>query len=411
MRARAEIEALDRADPLAPLRERFALPQGLIYLDGNSLGALPRAAPLRMREVVERHWGQDLIASWNRHGWVDLPLRVGAKIAPLIGAHADEVVVADSISVNLFKLVAAALRLRPERRVVVAERGSFPTDLYMLQGLASLLGRRIELRLVEADEVEAACDGEVALLVHNHVDYRSGRLHDMARLTAAAHAAGALALFDLAHSAGTMAVDLEGARVDLAVGCGYKYLNGGPGAPAFVYVARRWQDEIRQPLTGWFGHRQPFAFAPDYTPAPGVRRFLAGTPPILSLAALEVGVDGFAGVDLAAVRAKAIALGDLFIELVEGGGGGLGIELASPRAAARRGAQVAFRHPQGYAIVQALIARGVVGDFRAPDLLRFGFAPLYVRFVDVLEAARALVEVMRTRAFERPEFHQQAAVT
>jgi kynureninase len=411
MRARAEIEALDRADPLAPLRERFALPQGLIYLDGNSLGALPRAAPLRMREVVERHWGQDLITSWNRHGWVDLPLRVGAKIAPLIGAHADEVVVADSISVNLFKLVAAALRLRPERRVVVAERGSFPTDLYMLQGLASLLGRRIELRLVEADEVEAACDGEVALLVHNHVDYRSGRLHDMARLTAAAHAAGALALFDLAHSAGTMAVDLEGARVDLAVGCGYKYLNGGPGAPAFVYVARRWQDEVRQPLTGWFGHRQPFAFAPDYAPAPGVRRFLAGTPPILSLAALEVGVDGFAEVDLAAARAKAMALGDLFIELVEGGGGDLGIELASPRAAARRGAQVAFRHPQGHAIVQALIARGVVGDFRAPDLMRFGFAPLYVRFVDVLEAARALVEVMRTRAFERPEFHQQAAVT
>jgi kynureninase len=407
MRARADIEALDRADPLAPLRDRFALPQELIYLDGNSLGALPKATPSRMREVVERHWGQDLITSWNRHGWVDLPLRVGAGIAPLIGAHPDEVVVADSISVNLFKLAAAALRLRPERPVVVAERGSFPTDLYMLQGLASLPGRRIELRLVEAPEIEAACDRDVALLLHNHVDYRSGRLHDMRHLTAAAHAAGALALFDLAHSAGTMAVDLEGAGVDLAVGCGYKYLNGGPGAPAFVYVARRWQDEMRQPLTGWFGHRRPFAFAPDYEPAPGVRRFLAGTPPILSLAALEVGVEGFAGVDLAAVRAKAMALGDLFIELVESGCPGFGLELASPRAAAERGAQVAFLHPRGYAIVRALIARGVVADFRAPDLLRFGFAPLYVRFVDVFDAAAALAEVLSTGAFERPEFRQR----
>jgi kynureninase len=407
MRARADIEALDRADPLAPLRDRFALPQELIYLDGNSLGALPKATPSRMREVVERHWGQDLITSWNRHGWVDLPLRVGAGIAPLIGAHPDEVVVADSISVNLFKLAAAALRLRPERPVVVAERGSFPTDLYMLQGLASLLGRRIELRLVEAPEIEAACDRDVALLLHNHVDYRSGRLHDMRHLTAAAHAAGALALFDLAHSAGTMAVDLEGAGVDLAVGCGYKYLNGGPGAPAFVYVARRWQYEMRQPLTGWFGHRRPFAFAPDYEPAPGVRRFLAGTPPILSLAALEVGVEGFAGVDLAAVRAKAMALGDLFIELVESGCPGFGLELASPRAAAERGAQVAFLHPRGYAIVRALIARGVVADFRAPDLLRFGFAPLYVRFVDVFDAVAALAEVLSTGAFERPEFRQR----
>jgi kynureninase len=404
MRARADIEALDRADPLASLRDRFALPEGLTYLDGNSLGALPKATPSRMREVVERHWGQDLITSWNRHGWVDLPLRVGARIAPLIGADPDEVVVADSISVNLFKLVAAALRLRPERRVVVAERGSFPTDLYMLQGLASLPGRRIELRLVEAPEIEAACDRDVALLLHNHVDYRSGRLHDMRHLTAAAHAAGALALFDLAHSAGTMAVDLEGAGVDLAVGCGYKYLNGGPGAPAFVYVARRWQDEMRQPLTGWFGHRRPFAFAPDYEPAPGVRRFLAGTPPILSLAALEVGVEGFAGVDLAAVRAKAMALGDLFIELVESGCPGFGLELASPRAAAERGAQVAFLHPRGYAIVRALIARGVVADFRAPDLLRFGFAPLYVRFVDVFDAAAALAEVLSTGAFEHPDF-------
>jgi kynureninase len=407
MRARADIEALDRADPLASLRDRFALPEGLTYLDGNSLGALPKATPSRMREVVERHWGQDLITSWNRHGWVDLPLRVGARIAPLIGADPDEVVVADSISVNLFKLVAAALRLRPERRVVVAERGSFPTDLYMLQGLASLPGRRIELRLVEAPEIEAACDRDVALLLHNHVDYRSGRLHDMRHLTAAAHAAGALALFDLAHSAGTMAVDLEGAGVDLAVGCGYKYLNGGPGAPAFVYVARRWQDEMRQPLTGWFGHRRPFAFAPDYEPAPGVRRFLAGTPPILSLAALEVGVEGFAGVDLAAVRAKAMALGDLFIELVESGCPGFGLELASPRAAAERGAQVAFLHPRGYAIVRALIARGVVADFRAPDLLRFGFAPLYVRFVDVFDAVAALAEVLSTGAFERPEFRQR----
>jgi kynureninase len=403
--------ALDAADPLAPWRVHFALPEGLIYLDGNSLGPLPRATERLIQDVVRRQWGEDLITSWNRHGWVDLPQRLGAKIARLIGAKPDEVIVADSTSVNLFKLVAAALHLRPGRDVVVSERSNFPTDLYVAQGLEDLLGGRMELRLVPSDELEAALDVRTALLMLTHVDYRTGRMHDMARLTRAAHDAGALALWDLAHSAGAVPVDLGAAQVDLAVGCGYKYLNGGPGAPAFLFVAARWHEHARQPLTGWFGHARPFAFESGYQPAPGIARFLAGTPPILSLKALEAGVDLLLQVEQSALRQKSMALTDLFIRLVDERCAGFGFRVASPLAAGARGAQVALRHPEGYPIVQALIARGVIGDFRAPDLLRFGFAPLYVRFVDVWDAADELHTVMTEGMWDQPAFKQRAAVT
>lgn len=408
---RAACRALDAADPLAAWRERFALPDGVIYLDGNSLGALPRATAGVLDDAVRRQWGADLITSWNKHGWLDLPRRVGGKIARLIGAAPHEVIVADSISVNLVKLIAAALQLRPGRPVVVAERGSFPTDLYVAQGLQDLLGERLELRTVPDAELEAALDERSALLMLTHVDYRSGRIHDMARLTRAAQAVGALALWDLAHSAGALPVDLTGAGADLAVGCGYKYLNGGPGAPAFLFVAERWQEQARQPLTGWLGHKAPFAFAGGYEPAPGITRFLAGTPPILSLAALEVGVEMFLEVEPAALRTKSMALTEAFVELVEARCAGLGLELASPREANMRGSQVAFRHAEGYAVMQALIARGVIGDFRAPDLLRFGLAPLYVRFVDLFDAAEQLREILAERAWDRPEFKRRAVVT
>jgi kynureninase len=409
--SRAAFEALDAGDPLAPWRERFALPAGVIYLDGNSLGALPKATAAVLDEVIRREWGQDLITSWNKHRWVDLPQRLGAKIARLIGAKAHEVVVCDSISVNLFKLIAAALKLRPKRRVVLTERGNFPTDLYVAQGLRELLDDRVELRAVARAELETALDQDTALLMLTEVDYRSGRLHDMRRLTAAAHDQGALALWDLAHSAGAVPVDLNAAGADLAVGCGYKYLNGGPGAPAFIFVAERWHEQARQPLTGWFGHREPFAFGPDYQPAAGIARFLAGTPPILSLKALEVGLDLLLEVDPQALRTKSCALTGRFIDLVEERCAGFGFALASPRAAEERGSQVAFRHPEGYPIVQALIADGVIGDFRAPDLLRFGFAPLYVRFVDLFDAVDRIHRIMAARAWDRAEFKQRAAVT
>jgi kynureninase len=408
---RAEFAELDAADTLAGWRERFALPEGVIYLDGNSLGALPKATGALLREVIERQWGRGLITSWNRHGWIDLPRRIGAKIARLIGAAADEVVVCDSISVNLFKLITAALELRPGRRIILTERGNFPTDLYVAQGLCRLLGERVELRAVASEELEAALDADTALLMLTHVDYRSGGLHDMARLTAAAHAKGALVLWDLAHSAGAVPVELNAAGADLAVGCGYKYLNGGPGAPAFLFVAERWHQQAWQPLTGWFGHREPFAFEAEYRPAAGIARFLAGTPPILSLKALEVGVDLQLEVDRQALRSKSMALTDAFIAQVEERCAGHGFALASPRDPERRGSQVAFRHEAGYPIMQALIARGVIGDFRAPDLLRFGFAPLYVRFVDLFDAIAMLGQIMDERAWDCAEFKQRAAVT
>jgi kynureninase len=402
---------MDAADPLAQSRDAFVLPAGIVYLDGNSLGALPRQAEERVRAVMTRQWGQDLIKSWNVHDWIGAPARLGGKIARLIGAKPNEVVVADSTSLNVFKALHAALCLRPKRRVILSDDGNFPTDLYMAQGLTELLGSTHRLKIVPADEIESALTEDVAVLMLTEVDYRTGRLHDMRALTKLAHDKGVLAFWDLCHSAGAFPVDLNGCGADFAVGCGYKYLNGGPGAPAFIYVAERWQGSAEQPLFGWMGHDAPFAFDLDYRPKPGIARFLVGTLPILSLTALEAGLDLFADVALGALHRKSGALGDLFIALVEQELSGSGLTLASPRPAAERGSQVSYRHPEGYPIMQALIARGVIGDFRAPDILRFGFAPLYVSFSDIWNAVAHLKAVMAGQEWQKPEFRRRAAVT
>lgn len=415
---------LDRRDALAPQREAFVLPPDVIYLDGNSLGALPRATVPRLRQVVEDEWGAMLIRAWNDAGWVEAPRRVGAKIARLIGAAPHEVVCADSTSINLFKVLASALRLqaaRPqvsmrERRVIVSERGNFPTDLYIAQGLIDWLGGGYELRLVEFNEVTAAIDDAVAAVVLTHVNYRTGAKHSLNAITYRAHQAGALAIWDLAHSAGAVPVDLSAARADFAVGCGYKYLNGGPGAPAFLYVAERHlkalaNERFAQPLAGWLGHRAPFDFAPDYEPARSIDRFAVGTPSILGLAALECGVDTVLAAGIDALRAKSVQLTELFIRLVEDRCAGFDLQLVTPRDASYRGSQVCLAHPHAWPVMQALIARGVIGDFRAPDILRFGFAPLYLRYVDVWDAVDALRDVLVSRAWDRPQFHRRKTVT
>ena len=423
---RKEALALDAADPLAALREQFVLPPGVVYLDGNSLGALPRATAARVQQAVTQAWGEGLIGSWNSAGWISLPQRVGDKIARLVGAAPGELVVADSTSVNLYKVLSAALSIQradaPQRRVIVSERSNFPTDLYIAEALARERG--CTLQLVEADELPARlADGDVAVLLLTHVNYRSGDMHDMAALTRAAHDGGALAVWDLAHSAGAVPVDLHETGADFAVGCGYKYLNGGPGAPAFVWVHPRHAERFWQPLAGWMGHAAPFEFSPGYRPAPGIARYLCGTPPVLSLVALECGVDTLLAAEalggMAALRAKSLALTRLFADLVGQRCSRHGLVLASPRDDARRGSQVSFsRSSQGYAVMQALIARGVVGDFRAgdpsaglPDILRFGFTPLYTRFVDAWDAADQLVQVLDAGEWQDARFNQRAAVT
>jgi kynureninase len=403
---REQAAALDRGDQLAGFRDRFVLPEGVIYLDGNSLGPLPIATKARVMEVVERQWGQSLIRSWTDHGWIDLQFRIGEKIARLIGAAPGTTVVADSTSVNLYQLLAAALQRRPGRRVILTEAGNFPTDLYIAQGLAAHL--RLGHVVRQATDVGAALDDGVAVLMLTHVDYRSGAMHDMAALTRAAHAAGVLVLWDLSHSAGAVPLQLETDGVDLAVGCGYKYLNGGPGAPAFLYIAAHMQEELQLPLTGWLGHAAPFAFESEYRPAEGVGRAVVGTPPILSLAAMEAGIDIALEAPVAAVRAKSLALAELFMTLMAGESE---FALLTPRETSRCGSQVAFTHPQGYAIMQALIERGVIGDFRAPDVLRFGLAPLYVRFVDVWDAVATLRDVMGGVAWKEARFQQRRKVT
>ncbi|QIG54423.1 kynureninase [Altererythrobacter sp. BO-6] len=402
---------LDAGDPLGHYRERFALPEGVIYLDGNSLGALPKATPARMEQVIRSEWGEGLIRSWNTADWIGAARRVGGKIAPLIGAQPHEVVAADSTSVNLFKLIAAALDMRREghggRKVILSEPGNFPTDLYMIQGLERQgLAKR---RLVDRCNLEEALDSEVALLLLTHVHYKSGAMHDMAALTKAAHDAGALVLWDLSHSCGALPVDLNAAKADFAVGCGYKYLNGGPGSPAYAFVAERHHAALHQPLTGWFGHAAPFAFSDDYVAAPGIDRLLCGTSPILGLAALEVGVELLAEIGIEPLHAKSRALSEFFLVCL--GEWGLDLELVSPLDSAQRGSQLSFRHENAYAICQALIARGVIGDFRDPDILRLGFAPAYLRFEDMAEAARHLSEVLHMGEWNRPEFSQRAAVT
>ena len=402
---------LDAHDPLAGFPDEFDLPPGVIYLDGNSLGALPRATASRLAEVVRQEWGRGLIRSWNEAGWIDAPARIGDKIACLVGAQPGEVIAADSTSVNIFKLLAGALAAQPRRHIVLTEVGNFPTDLYIAEGLLDLLGGSHALRRVERDEIEDALDETVAVLFLTHVDYGTGYMHDMARITATAHNRGALMLWDLSHSAGAVPVDLNGCEVDLAVGCGYKYLNGGPGAPAYLFVARRLQDRLRSPLSGWMGHAAPFAFEGDYRPAQGIARQLCGTPSILGMAALEVAIDLLLRIDQAALCAKSLALGDLFIQLVARTCAEFGLTVGSPRNPALRGSQVSLRHPEGYRIIRALIDAGVIGDFRVPDLLRFGFAPLYIRYVDVWDAVSRLRDVLASRTWERPEYANRLAVT
>ncbi|MFL6857462.1 MAG: kynureninase [Allosphingosinicella sp.] len=403
----ADVRALDAADPLRGLRARFHLPEGLVYLDGNSLGAMPKAAAGRVRETVEAEWAEELIRSWNTRGWIEAPMRVGAKIAPLIGAGADEVIVADSTSVNLYKAILAAAALAPERKVLLSEAGNFHTDLHIASGAAALAG--LELRIVERGAIEDALGPDTALLLLTHVHYKTGARFDMEAVTAKAKAAGARTIWDLSHSAGAVPLDLAGAGAELAVGCGYKYLNGGPGAPAFLYVARGLQDRLVSPLRGWMGHAAPFAFTDDYAPAPGIARFLAGTPPILGLAALEAGVASFEGADMAAIWAKSIALFDLFASLVEAHCPELAC--VSPRQPERRGSHISFAHPHAFEICQALIEAKTIGDFRAPDVVRFGLTPLYLGFEDVWIAVERLSAILDTGRWRDPRFAVRGKVT
>ncbi|MFT7773136.1 kynureninase [Roseateles sp.] len=418
MTSREQALALDAHDPLAPLREHFTLPPGVIYLDGNSLGACPKATPARVARAVEQEWGQGLIASWNSAGWIHQPRKLGDRLAPWIGAQPGEVLVADSTSINLYKVLHAALQMQPaQRRVVVSERSNFPTDLYIAQSLVQAQGG--ELVLADAPEdIPALLDGRCAVLMLTHVNYRSGRMHDMVELTRLAHEAGALALWDLCHSAGGVPVDLRGADADFAIGCGYKYLNGGPGAPAFVWMHPRHAGRARQPLTGWLGHAAPFAFTTDYRPAEGIQQFQCGTPAVLAMTALDASLDVFDVAQqlggMAALRAKSLALTEAFIAQLDARVPQA--RVATPRDAALRGSQVSFSLPaeiDGYAVMQALIARGVIGDFRAgePALLRFGFTPLYTRHMDVVEAVDVLVDILATESWRRPEFMQRHAVT
>ena len=433
-----DCRALDAQDPLRPLREHFTLPEGVIYLDGNSLGALPRAAPAHVAKVVAQEWGQDLITSWNKAGWVSLPQRLGDQFAPWIGAGPGQVVFTDTTSINLYKVLSAAAQVarqdHPGRTRVLSERSNFPTDLYIAESVCAQHG--LQLVLLEPDDIDAALTDDVALLLLTHVNYRTGAMHDMAATTARAHARGIVCVWDLCHSAGAVPVDLLGADADYAVGCSYKYLNGGPGAPAFVWVHPRHTDRFWQPLSGWFGHAAPFEFTPDYRPAAGIHRYLCGTQPIVSLSALQCGLDVFSASEalggMLALRAKSLALTDLFIELVQTRCAGHGLGLATPAEHARRGSQVCLTREEGlgvegrgsgaYAIVQALIARGVVGDFRKgdgannatgrhPDILRFGFTPLYVGFEDVWHAVDHLHQVLASGEWQRPQFNQVNAVT
>ncbi|MDQ6641605.1 MAG: kynureninase [Actinomycetota bacterium] len=405
---RADAEAMDARSPLVRCRELFLLPDEVIYLDGNSLGALPRSVPGRVADAVTEEWGNGLIRSWNDAGWIGLSRRVGARIAPLVGASPEDVHVGDSTSVSLFKTMVVALRMRPDRRVIVVEPSTFPTDGYIASGVARLTGA--ELRWCDPADPLASVDDDVALLSLTHVDFRTGALFDLPGITTGAHERGALVQWDLCHSAGAVPVDLTGAGADLAVGCGYKYLNGGPGAPAFTWVAPALQPRVDQPITGWMGHARPFAMERDFDPLPGIARMASGTHPVLALTALDAALDAFDGVALADVRATSLSLTDLFMSLVADR---FGDELpaATPTEHGRRGSQVSLRHPWAYGIVQALIARGVIGDFRDPDIARFGFAPLYVRHVDVYDAVEHLVAVMAGEEHLDPSYAERSAVT
>ena len=402
---RQDAEALDAADPLAAYRDLFALPKGVIYLDGNSLGCLPKATIAASADVMQRAWGQRLIRSWNE-GWIDAPQRVGAMIAPLIGADADEVIVADSTSVNLYKLIVAALRLDLSRNVVVSEAGNFPTDLHVAEGAVAAVPGAV-LRVVERGALAEALGADTALLMLTHVHYKTAERFDMTAWTRAAHDAGALICWDLSHSAGAVAVELNAARADLAVGCGYKYLNGGPGAPAFLYVAKRWQERLDNPLSGWMGHAAPFEFADGYEPASGMKRWLTGTPSILGLGALESGLKMWEGIDLAQIETKSAALWRIF----HAAGTAAGLECVTPSAPIKRGSHISFRHPHAYEIVQAMIARGVIGDFRDPDILRFGLTPMTLSHMDVWNAGNMMGDIIDSGAWQSAEFAVRSVVT
>jgi len=393
----------------AATKAQFHLPDGIIYLDGNSLGPLPKAAAERARRVIEKEWGDLLIRAWNQAGWMDQPRRVGDRIAGLIGAPPGAVVMGDTLSIKMYQALASALEMRPGRRVILSDSGNFPSDLYMADGLIRSLGRAHVLKIVEPEAVEDAIDDSLAALMLTHVDYGTGLMHDMARLTAKAQARGALAIWDLAHSAGAVPVDLAGCGADFAAGCTYKYLNGGPGAPAFIYVRPDHFEEARPALSGWLGHEAPFAFDLDYRPARGVERMRVGTPSVVQMSILETALDIWDHVDMAGLRARSIELTELFIREVEARCPEL--SLSSPRDAKMRGSQVSFRFAQGYALMQALIARGVIGDFRAPDRMRFGFAPLYIDASDVRRAVETLAEILSERAWDRPEYLRRETVT
>ncbi|MCE8554094.1 kynureninase [Ruegeria pomeroyi] len=393
----------------AATKAMFDLPQGVLYLDGNSLGPLPRAAAARVQQAVTDEWGQMLITGWNKAGWMAQPSELGDRIGRLIGAEPGHVVTGDTLSIKVYQAVASALELNPDRKVVLSDNGNFPTDLYMVEGLLRSMGPGYELRVVAPEAVEAAITDEIAVLMLTEVDYRTGRKHDMAALTARAHAAGALTVWDLAHSAGALPVDLAGCGADFAVGCTYKYLNGGPGAPAFIYVAPRHAEQVRPALSGWLGHQAPFAFDLDYRPGAGIERMRVGTPPVIQMAALSAALDVWDMADMADVRAKSIELTEMFIAGVETTCPDL--ELASPRDPAQRGSQVSFRFADGYAAMQALIARGVIGDFRAPDIIRFGFTPLFIDADDVKAAVAIIADVMQNRLWDKPEYKTRARVT
>lgn len=407
-----DVLELDRNDPLAHKRQEFSLPDRVIYLDGNSLGAMPLTARARSREVMDQQWGRDLVGSWNSHGWIDLPQKTGEKIAALLGAAPGQVICCDSTSVNLFKLLCCALEMRSDRRIVLSQTDNFPADLYMVQGLGQLGQEGLcELEVLDDSAIESRLDESIAVLMLTHVNFRSGKLHNMRRLTELAHEQGALVIWDLAHSAGALPLALDEWGVDFAVGCGYKYLNGGPGAPAFIYAASGHQQSISQPLSGWMGHESPFSFSGDYKPAPGIQRFLCGTPPVLSMSVLDAALSVFEGVDLLDLRTKSIALGELFLQLVEDNEDLEQLKLVSPTESDERGNQLAYSHPLAFSICQALIERGVVADFRAPNIMRLGFAPLYLRYQDIWHAVHILAEIIASESYREDRYSHHQKVT
>ena len=410
---REDCAKLDREDPVSEFRDEFVLPENTIYLDGNSLGALPRTTIHQMEKTVQKDWGMGLIRSWNEAEWITMPQRLGDKIAPLIGAKPGEVVVVDSTSINLFKVLVAALRLKKDRNVIVSEQENFPSDLYISEGVMEIIGGTYERRLLPEgdDAIEELIDETVAVVMLCHVNYKNGHIHDMRRVTQAAHSKGALVIWDLSHGTGVIPIDLNGTDSDFAVGCGYKYLNGGPGAPAYLYVKEALLKEVTQPLTGWLGHTDPFAFDTEYKPADDISKFICGTPPILSYAAVESGLEIFERASIEAIREKGKRLTNLFIRLMEQECDSFGFKLLSPRDSERRGCQVAYAHSDGFPIVQALVARGVIGDFREPNIVRFGFTPLYIRYIDVWETVTRLSAIMESGEWKRPEFQERGIVT